>query len=91
MTQADIPGYTYGTGAVPRSPVSLGELGLLEATLLLGPDDLAALRRSADLLARGSRRSSTSGTASSAPTPTSWPPRKSRPCTRRGSRRSCSR
>ena len=51
MNQADIPGYTYGTGAVPRSPVSLDELELLEATLLLGPDDLAALRRSADLLA----------------------------------------
>jgi hypothetical protein len=51
VNQADIPGYTYGTGAVPRSPVSLDELELLEATLLLGPDDLAALRRSADLLA----------------------------------------
>ena len=51
MTQTDIPGYTYGTGAVPRSPVSLQELELLKATLLLGPDDLAALRRSADLLA----------------------------------------
>ena len=51
MSQADIPGYTYGTGAVPRSPVSLEELELLKATLLLGPDDLAALRRSAELLA----------------------------------------
>jgi hypothetical protein len=51
MTQTDIPGYTYGTGAVPRSPVSLEELELLKATLLLGDDDLAALRRSADLLA----------------------------------------
>jgi hypothetical protein len=51
VNQADIPGYTYGTGAVPRSPVGLDELELLEATLLLGPDDLAALRRSADLLA----------------------------------------
>jgi Protoglobin len=51
VNQADIPGYTYGTDAVPRSPVSLQELELLQATLLLGPDDLAALRRSADLLA----------------------------------------
>jgi Protoglobin len=51
MTQADIPGYTYGTDAVPRSPVSLQELELLKATLLLGEDDLAALRRSTDLLA----------------------------------------
>jgi hypothetical protein len=51
MSQTDIPGYTYGTDAVPRSPVSLGELELLQATLLLGNDDLAALRRSGDLLA----------------------------------------
>ena len=51
MTQTDIPGYTYGTDAVPRSPVSLQELELLKATLLLGEDDLAALRRSGDLLA----------------------------------------
>jgi Protoglobin len=51
MTQTDIPGYTYGTDAVPRSPVSLQELELLKATLLLGEEDLAALRRSAALLA----------------------------------------
>ncbi|HET7518771.1 MAG TPA: protoglobin domain-containing protein [Actinomycetes bacterium] len=51
MIETDIPGYTYGTDAVPRSPVSLQDLELLQATLLLGPDDLAALRRSRDLLA----------------------------------------
>ena len=51
MSQTDIPGYTYGTDAVPRSPVSLGELELLQATLLLGEDDRTALRRSSDLLA----------------------------------------
>jgi Protoglobin len=51
VTQTDIPGYTYGTDAVPRSPVSLDELELLKATLLLGDDDLAALRRSGDILA----------------------------------------
>ncbi|HEV3464754.1 MAG TPA: protoglobin domain-containing protein [Actinomycetes bacterium] len=51
MSQTDIPGYTYGTAAVPRSPVSLQELELLKATLLLGTDDLAALRRSGELLA----------------------------------------
>jgi hypothetical protein len=51
VSQTDIPGYTYGTQAVPRSPVSLQELQLLQATLLLGEDDLAALRRSGDLLA----------------------------------------
>jgi hypothetical protein len=51
VSQTDIPGYTYGTAAVTRSPVSLQELELLKATLLLGDDDLAALRRSADILA----------------------------------------
>jgi hypothetical protein len=51
VSQTDIPGYTYGTDAVARSPVSLGELELLQATLLLGDDDLAALRRSGEILA----------------------------------------
>jgi Protoglobin len=50
MIQTDIPGYTYGTDAVSRSPVSLGELELLQTTLLLGEDDRAALRRSAEVL-----------------------------------------
>ena len=50
MSQNDIPGYTLGTDAVPRSPVSLDELELLKATLLLGEDDVAALRRSSDVL-----------------------------------------
>jgi hypothetical protein len=51
MSQTDIPGYTYGTDAVARSPVDLQELELLKATLLLGGDDLAALRRSGEVLA----------------------------------------
>jgi hypothetical protein len=51
VSQTDIPGYTYGTDAVPRSPLSLQELEPLKTTLLLGEDDLAALRRSGDLLA----------------------------------------
>jgi hypothetical protein len=51
MSQTDIPGYTYGTDVVPRSQVSLDELRLLQATLLLGEGDIAALRRSGDLLA----------------------------------------
>jgi hypothetical protein len=49
--RTDIPGYTYGTDAVLRSPVSLDELKLLQQTLLLGDDDLRALRRSEDVLA----------------------------------------
>jgi hypothetical protein len=51
MSQTDIPGYTYGTAVVARSPVGLQELELLKATLLLGDDDVAALRRSGELLA----------------------------------------
>jgi hypothetical protein len=51
MIQTEIPGYTYGTEAVSRSPVSLDELELLQTTLLLDEDDLAALRRSGDVLA----------------------------------------
>jgi len=51
MTQTDIPGYTFGTDAVARSPLGLDELELLKATLLLGDDDLAALRRSGQFLA----------------------------------------
>jgi Protoglobin len=51
MTKTDIPGYTYGTDAVPHSPVSLDELELLQQTLLLSEDDRAALRRSRDILA----------------------------------------
>ena len=35
MSQTEIPGYTYGTDAVPRSPVSLQDLELLQATLLI--------------------------------------------------------
>ena len=50
MIETDIPGYTYGTDGVPRSPISLDELQLLQATLLLGEDDLTALRRSGDML-----------------------------------------
>ena len=51
MIETDIPGYTYGTDAVSRSPISLDELELLQTTLLLSEDDLAVLRRSGDLLA----------------------------------------
>jgi hypothetical protein len=46
-----IPGYTYGTPAVPRSPLSLEELDLLRKAVLLGEDDVAALRASKPILA----------------------------------------
>ncbi|HZO96643.1 MAG TPA: protoglobin domain-containing protein [Gaiellaceae bacterium] len=45
-----IPGYTYGTDAVPRSPLTLEQLDLLKRTVTLGDDDVAALRRSRALL-----------------------------------------
>jgi Protoglobin len=51
MAVTTIPGYTYGTDAVPRSPVSLDELELIKATLLFGEDDRDALRSSSDILA----------------------------------------
>ena len=39
-----IPGYTYGETGLDRSPLSLQELGLLEATVLFTDDDRKALR-----------------------------------------------
>ncbi len=49
-SSAVIPGYTMGTDAVPRSPVSLGEFELLKATVLFSQDDIAALRQSREVL-----------------------------------------
>jgi Protoglobin len=98
MSQIDVPGYTYGTDAVPRSPVSLQELELLQATLLLGEDDLAALRRSSDILAPqveeildvwygfvGANPHLLAAFSNAQGEPDQAP------CTRRGSRPSCSR
>lgn len=45
-----IPGYTMGTAALQRSPVTLEDLARLSEVLLLGDDDRAALRRSLPLL-----------------------------------------
>lgn len=49
-TATTIPGYIYGTEAVPRSPVTLAELELMKKTVLFGDDDVAALRRSLPIL-----------------------------------------
>lgn len=46
-----IPGYTHGTSAVVRSPVSLADLELIRRTLLFGDDDLRHLRMSRAVLA----------------------------------------
>jgi len=46
----EIPGYALGAHSLPRSPVTLAALRELMASLTLGEADLAALRRSLDLL-----------------------------------------
>lgn len=51
MSTPAIPGYTYGTAAIARSPVTLADLERLQKTLLLGPDDVRALQRSKSILA----------------------------------------
>lgn len=50
MRDTMIPGYTYGTGEVPRSPVSLGDFELMKKTAMFGEDDARYLRMSYDLL-----------------------------------------
>lgn len=47
----DIPGYTFGTAEVAPSPVSLEEFERMKASVLFGEPDVAALRRSHDVLA----------------------------------------
>jgi Protoglobin len=47
---ATIPGYTYGSAQLARSPVSEEDLRLLEATLLWTPDDERYLRMAGDVL-----------------------------------------
>lgn len=46
-----IPGYTYGTAAVPRSPVSLDEFELMKKGVMFGDEDVKYLRLSRDVLA----------------------------------------
>ena len=45
-----IPGYTHGTGAVSRSPVTLGDLDLMKKSVLFGDDDVKPLRLSHGVL-----------------------------------------
>lgn len=49
-SSATVPGYTYGTAAVPRSPISLEEFDLLKRTVLFGDEDVQALRASYEVL-----------------------------------------
>jgi hypothetical protein len=46
----NIPGYTYGTQAVARSPITLAEFELMKKTVLFGDEDLRYLRLSHDVL-----------------------------------------
>jgi Protoglobin len=41
-----IPGYTIGSHAVPRSPVTLADFALMQKSALFGDDDIQALRQS---------------------------------------------
>jgi len=47
----EIPGYTYGSPALPSSPVTLEELEKLKAAVMFSDDDVAALRMAGDVLA----------------------------------------
>lgn len=46
-----IPGYTYGTAAVPRAPISLEDLELIKKSLLFTEEDVRWLRTSREVLA----------------------------------------
>lgn len=47
---SNIPGYTHGTPAVPRSPVTLADFEQMKASTLFGEDDVKHLRMSLDLV-----------------------------------------
>src|SRR5579885_86366 len=49
-TAASIPGYQFGAASLPRSPVSLSELQAMQRSAAFGADDVAALRRSYEIL-----------------------------------------
>lgn len=51
MTTRAIPGYTLGTPAVPRSPVTLADFERMQQSVLFGPEDVEHLRLSRDVLA----------------------------------------
>ncbi len=45
-----IPGYTSGTRAVARSPISLDDFALMQRSVLFGEEDVQALRQSHDVV-----------------------------------------
>lgn len=50
MTSSSLPGYRLGDPALPPSPITLSELDDLKKSLLLGSDDIAALRQAHDVV-----------------------------------------
>ena len=53
---SSIPGYTFGSESLARSPVSPEDLARLEATVLWSQDDAGALRRAGEILGPQSDR-----------------------------------
>lgn len=47
---SSIPGYSYGTSSVPRSPVTLAIFELMKKSVLLGDEDVKYLRLSGDVV-----------------------------------------
>ena len=50
MSQTAIPGYTYGTSAVPHSPLGLEDFERLKQSVLFSDEDSKYLRLSYDVL-----------------------------------------
>ena len=46
----DIPGYTAGTQAIARSPITMNGLARMQQSVLFGDDDIRALRQSHDVV-----------------------------------------
>ncbi len=49
-TAKEIPGYTYGTEAVPRSPVTMEEFERMKETALFGEEDIKYLQMSYEVV-----------------------------------------
>jgi len=50
MSETTIPGYTFGTPAVARSPVTLADFELMKKSALFGDEDVKYLRLSHDVV-----------------------------------------
>ncbi|HXF54834.1 MAG TPA: protoglobin domain-containing protein [Hyphomicrobiaceae bacterium] len=50
MASVSIPGYRLGDPSLPKSPVTASDLAMLKASLLMGEEDIAALRKAHDVV-----------------------------------------